>query len=75
MLSTTTEIMTRVPRTHALPWQMAGFIVIRSRQLCIADSNHIQSPGAIAEVRLYHSLRHSLSRVVLSDRKLRTSMR
>src|SRR5947207_12037910 len=44
MLSMTTDTGTRVPRMHALPWQTAGFTLIRSRQLCIAYSKHILSP-------------------------------
>src|SRR5438874_7801539 len=44
MCSMTTDTVTRVQRMHALPWQTAGFRLIRSRQLCIAYSKHILSP-------------------------------
>jgi len=36
-LSTMTDTKTRVPRTHARPWQTAGFTLIRSRQFCIGS--------------------------------------
>ena len=32
-LSTITDTITRVPRMHALPWHIAGFTLMRSRQL------------------------------------------
>src|SRR5260370_834207 len=34
-LSITAETVVRVPRTHARPWQTAGFTLIRSRQFCM----------------------------------------
>ena len=37
-LTVTAEVTkTRVPRTHARPWQTAGFTLIRSRQFCIGS--------------------------------------
>jgi hypothetical protein len=43
MLSITTETRTLVPRIHALPWQTAGFTLIRSRQLTMAYSKYTLS--------------------------------
>jgi hypothetical protein len=44
--SSMTDTKTRVPRTHARPWQMAGFTLIRSRQF--VHSSQIQPPPLLS---------------------------